>query len=126
MVQGDATVVSDGGSFDGSFHLRLRRGDGRVERAVDLTGWVDARLQFQAKASSFDPGETATCSVSPDGVTFTVVRVWEDGEDDDVYRFEDIDLSSFAKTSNFVIACQANMLRWTQDFGQVAKIGSCS
>ncbi len=107
--QGDASVVSDGGPFEGNFHLRLRRGNGHVERTVDLTGFIDVRLQFQAKASSFEPGETATCSVSPDGVTFTVVRIWVDGEDDDIYRFEDIDLSAFPMTSSFVIACDSAM-----------------
>ena len=108
-TQGDSSVVSSGGPYEGTYHMQLRRGNGLVERGVDLSGQTDVRLQFQAKASSFDAGETATCSVSTDGVAFTVVRIWEDGEDDDVYRFEDIDLSSFAMTSTFEIACASNM-----------------
>ena len=38
-----------------------------------------------------------------------MVRVWEDGEDDSVYRFENIDLSSFATSTEFWIKFEANM-----------------
>ena len=108
-TSGNSAVVSSGSPYEGSFHARLRRGNGRMERTVDLTGRTNVRLQFYAKASSFETGETATCSVSPDGVIYSVVRLWADGEDDDVYRFEDIDLSSFSMTSTFAVVCQSNM-----------------
>ena len=108
-ILGQSDVVSKGSPYEGSFHARLRRGNGRMERTVDLTGRTNVRLQFYAKASSFEAGETATCSVSPDGASYTVVRLWSDGEDDDVYRFEDIDISSFSMTSTFAVVCQSNM-----------------
>ena len=105
---GDASVASTASPFEGSFHTQLRRGNGHMERDVDLSGKTNVRLQFWAKASSFETGETATCSVD-DGGGLTVVRLWEDGEDDDVYRFEDIDLSSFTMSATFLIVCDANM-----------------
>ena len=109
LVQGDASIVSAGAPREGTFHAQLSSGTGQIARALDLTGQTDVRLQFWAKASSFDPGETATCSVSPDNVNFTVVRLWIDGEDDDVYRFEDIDLSGFPMGNDFWIRCNSNM-----------------
>ena len=106
---GDASVVSTQGPYEGSFHLRLRRANGYVDRALDLSGWTNVRLQFWAKADSFEPGEFAQLLVSPDGAVFTPVRTWVDGEDDDMYRFEDIDLSSFSMTDEFWIAFDAEM-----------------
>ena len=105
-VTGNANVTSTGGPFEGTFHMSLTGSD-TAKRAVDLTGKTDVRVQFRAKADSFESGETATMSVSPDGVVFTVLRVWEDGEDDNVYRFEDIDIT-VATSSAFWIAFSAN------------------
>ena len=108
-ASGDALVVNTQGPYEGSFHLRLRRANGYVDRALDLSGRTNVRLQFWAKADSFEPGEFAELSVSPDGAVFMPVRTWVDGEDDDVYRFEDIDLSSFSMTSEFWVAFDAEM-----------------
>jgi hypothetical protein len=106
-VTGNANVTSTGGPFEGTFHMRLTGSD-TAKRAVDLTGKTDVRVQFRAKSDSFEPGETATMSVSPDGVNFTVLRVWEDGEDDNVYRVEDIAVVGVATSSEFWIRFSAN------------------
>jgi len=106
---GDASIRSSDSPYEGSYHLRLRRASGYVDRPLNLSGQVNVRLQFWAKAKSFEPGETATASVSPDGATWFTVRTWVDGEDDKVYRFEDIDLSSYSMTSEFWIAFDAEM-----------------
>jgi len=37
------------------------------------------------------------------------VQMWVDGDDDDVYYYFDIDLSSYPLTSEFWIAFQADM-----------------
>ncbi len=124
---GDASIVSVESPYQGSYHLRLRRGTGYVDRAVNLTGRSNVRLQFWAKADSFEAGETATCSVSPNGTTWTVVRVWPDGEDDNAYRFEDIDLSSFSMTGEFWISFVANMSNtgdyfWVDDLKIISQL----
>ena len=90
-------------------HLRLRRDTGYVDRAVDLSGRSNVTLEFWAKADSFESGETATVLVSPDGVNWTVLRTWVNGEDDDTYRLYSFDLSSFAMTSEFWVAFDADM-----------------
>lgn len=80
-----------------------------MDRALNLPGSTSVRLQFWAKAESFEPREFATLSVSPNGTTWTTVRTWVDGDDDGVYRFEDIDISSFTMSSEFWIAFDAEM-----------------
>jgi len=106
---GDATVTDSGTPYEGSYHLRLRRDTGYVDRTVDLSDAVSARLQFWAKANSFESGEEAYCLISPDGTHWTTVHTWVDGDDDDVYRFYDIDLSPYELTSVFWIAFEAGM-----------------
>ena len=99
----------------GTYHLRLRGGIGDAQRAVDLSGQPGARLQFWAKAVSFEqPGDSARCLVSPDGITWTPVWMWTDGvagptTDDGRYRWYDIDLSSYTMSSSFWIRFEANM-----------------
>ncbi len=106
---GDSSIVTTDNPYEGSYHLRLRRGNGITTRALNLSGQTNVRLQFWAKAYNFGSGQTATMSVSPDNVTWTEVRVWRQGEDDNVYRFEDIDLSSFSMTSQFWIRFASHM-----------------
>jgi len=67
-------------------------------------------LRFWWKASSFEPGDEAYCFVSPDGLDWTLVRTWQDGDDDDTYYQEDNDLSPYASgSSEFWIAFDAGM-----------------
>ena len=109
ITAGDAAVVSVQAPYEGTFHLQLRRADGYVDRSLDLSGQTNVRIQFWAKAQSFEAGEYAELLVSPDGSDFTTVRSWVDGEDDDIYRREDIDLSYFSMTSEFWIVFDAEM-----------------
>ncbi|MCH7801745.1 MAG: pilus assembly PilX N-terminal domain-containing protein, partial [Chloroflexi bacterium] len=105
---GEASVATSSEPFEGSFHMRLTGPDGFVKRAVDLSTIADVRLQFWAKVDSLEFGETVTLAVSPNDIDFTVVRLWQDGEDDNLYRFEDIDLSGFATSTEFWIAFSVN------------------
>lgn len=107
--EGDARITGDGMPHGGSYHLRLRRASGYVDRAVNLAGQTNVRLQFWAKADSFEAGEYAECLVSPDDVNWTTVKTWVDGEDDNIYHFYDIDLSGFTMSSEFWIAFDAEM-----------------
>ncbi len=106
---GDAAVTASGTPYEGSYHLRLRRATGYVDRAVDLSGAVSARLRFWAKANYFESGEEAYCLISDNDVDWTTVHTWVDGDDDDQYRFHDIDLTPYDLSSQFWIAFEANM-----------------
>ena len=106
----ETSVVSTDGPYEGTYHLRLTHDTGLAKRVVDLAGQTDVRIRFWAKADNFEAGETATLSVNTvdDDPTYIVVRLWENGEDDNVYRFEDIDLSPFATSSTLWIKFAAN------------------
>jgi hypothetical protein len=107
--EGDASIVTIRSPYQGIYHLQLRTNNGYVERAVDLSSYSSASLQFRAKARSFESGEEAYCLVSADGTDWTVVQNWRDGDDDNIYRFYEIDLSSYELSSEFRIAFQADM-----------------
>ena len=106
---GNAEVITTKNPHAGTTHVAVRGGNGRLYRWIDLSGRTNMRLQFWLRAESFEKGETATLSVSPDGVTWTTVRTWYDREDTSTYLFEDIDLSGFAMTSKFWISFDAHM-----------------
>ncbi len=108
VFSGDAGVTTLNGPHQGSFHLRLRRGTGHADRNVNLSGKTSARVQFWAKVRSFEGSENATFAVSSDGVSFTTIKTWVNGEDDNIYKFYDFDVVSFIG-SNFTIAFDANM-----------------
>jgi len=109
MASGDYAVTTAGTAYQGSYHLQLRSSTGYATREVNLSGKTNARLQFWAKADSFETGENARLLVSSNGTTWTTVKTWVDGEDDNVYRFWDLDLSAYPLTSTFWIAFDANM-----------------
>ena len=81
-TSGDASIRTSGSPQQGSYHMRLRRATGHADRSVDLSGETQVNLQFWAKARSFESGETATVSVSDDGVSFTVIHTWVNGDDE--------------------------------------------
>ncbi len=107
---GDVALVTNGKPHQGTFHLRLRRDTGVATREVNLASESSVAIQFWAKAKSFETGETATFSVSPDGSNFTVLNTWVDGVDDDnVYRFFDLSVPVGLLSSTFFIRFESNM-----------------
>ena len=113
---GDATIIDTASPYQGVYHLRLRSNTGYVERAVDLSSAVSARLRFWSKVNSFEGSENAQALISPNGIDWTVVRTWTDLDDDNTYHFNNIDLSSYTLTSQFWIAFSANMGQTTDYF----------
>ena len=109
MASGDYSVTTAGTAYQGSYHLRLRSSTGYATREVNLSGKTDVRLQFWAKANSFESWENAQLLVSSNGSTWTTVKTWVNGEDDNVYRFWDFDLSAYPLTGTFWIAFDANL-----------------
>ena len=106
---GDASVIKGDSPYEGSYHLRLRRDTGLVARSFYPEGESNVYLTFRARAQSFESGETADCWVSSDGWHWTSVRTWVDGEDDNTYRYYQIDLSAYTATNRLWIAFDANM-----------------
>ncbi len=106
---GDVSIIKGDDPYQGKYHLRLRRGTGVVARSFYPEGETNVYLTFRAKAQSFESGETADCLVSADSENWTVMRTWEDGEDDNTYRYYQIDLSAYTATNRLWIAFDANM-----------------
>jgi hypothetical protein len=106
---GDAWLISSASPHSGVHHARLRRSNGLMSRAVNLSGRVGVRLRLWAKVSSFEAGDSAAIQVSPDGVSYTTVRQFTAADSDGVYKFYDLDLSGFTMTSTFRIRFDANM-----------------
>jgi len=90
-----------------------------MERIVYTTGASDVSLVFWARLESFESSDRAEVWVSPDGLNYTRVRNFVNGEDDGIYREHVIDLSGFPTSSNFRIAFDADMSsrgdRWYVD-----------
>lgn len=105
----DTSIVTTGGMHSSPRHLRLRRNTGYAERAVDLTGYSNIKLEFWAKTNGFEAGEEAYALVSPDGLTWFTLKTFVDGEDDNTYKLYEYDLDSFGLTNNFLIAFDAEM-----------------
>ena len=89
--------------------MRLRSSTGYAERVVDLSAETSPTLTFWAKADSFETGETASLLISDDGVSYTTVKTWVDGEDTNSFQQYSFDLSAYTLSSTFYIAFDANM-----------------
>jgi hypothetical protein len=68
---------------------------------------MEVKLVFWARLNSFESSDTFAVRVSTNGSTFTTVRTFLNGEDDNVYRRHEIALGSVSST--FVIEFDANM-----------------
>ena len=85
IASGDASVGTDG-PHSGSYHARLRRSSGDLQRTVDVSGLTDVTLQFSARLNSFEGSDQAHVRVSADGVNWTTLQTFVDGQDDDLYH----------------------------------------
>lgn len=106
--EGDSAVTTTGTPHAGTYHLRLRYYTGYVDRALDLSGRSNVRLQFWAKVSSFESGDYLDLLVGP-SASMTIVKTWTAADSDDTYHFVDIDLSPYTMSSEFYIALDAEM-----------------
>ncbi len=106
---GIADIIDTAAPYQGKYHVRLRNNTDYIERAVDLSSAVSAHLRFWAKANAFENGDEAYCQISSNGVDWTTIKTWVDGDDTNEYVFYDRDLSSYDLTGQFWIAFKANM-----------------
>ncbi len=107
-ADGAAIITTSGVPHGGSYHLRLSRSTGYVDRALDLSEYSNVHLQFWSKVDSFEGGEYAICNIY-DGVAWYTVKTWTDADDDNTYHFHDIDLSGYNMYSQFYIVFDAQM-----------------
>jgi hypothetical protein len=107
---GDVNIRTDtDGPQEGRRHVRLRAKSGYLKRSVNLSAATSVHLTFWSKVSSFESSDKAFVKVSPDGVTFTTVKVFTAADSNNAYQYADIDLGTFPMTSTFSIAFDAEM-----------------
>jgi len=107
--------------IQGNWYLRLigsssSSNRGYAQRKLNLSNYSTPHLQFWAKATSFESGDTAQLLTRVgDSGSFTTRPVWQHGgtgnyTDDNTYHFFDLDLSQFGGggQSSFWIAFQSN------------------
>lgn len=95
-------VITSDGPSEGSNHVRLRT-DGEITRTIDLSVQSSASISFEWKAKSLDNGDEKVEFSINDGASWTVLATLPDGQDNDVYKSENIDLSSYNLSSNFQV-----------------------
>ncbi|MGE0142402.1 MAG: S8 family serine peptidase [Planctomycetota bacterium] len=105
-ASGDVSLLTSGAAT-GTRVARLRRGNGLLRRQVNLSGVTGAKLIFNARFNSFESSDTLAVRYSTNGSTFTTLRTFVNGEDDNVYRRYELPLSSVSST--VVIEFDANM-----------------
>ena len=116
-LAGDASITSRtafrGPPHSGSFHLMLRAGATEARRSVDLSRETAVRLQFWAKADSFEPGDHAEALICShdcrDDANWTVINSWVDGEDDNTYRLFDFALRPDMLAKEFWVRFRGSM-----------------
>lgn len=106
---GAASITPWGFPYEGNYHLWLGSSSDYVKREIDLSEATSASLQFWAKITQFESGDSAQCLISSNGVDWTPVHTWVDGDDDNIYHFYDKDLSTYELSSTFWIAFDTNM-----------------
>lgn len=94
-------------SARGDYHVRLRRGNGVIERVVDLSGLTNARLQFWWKAKKFEKSDTAEVQIY-DGSWHTVFVV-KNRMDDHTYHLRDLDISDYNMIGDFRLRIKSEM-----------------
>ncbi|MCB9882755.1 MAG: S8 family serine peptidase [Planctomycetes bacterium] len=104
---GDVSLTTRNGANSGRWHIQMRASS-YAQRQLDMTGVTSAKLIFWAKLRSFENGDTATVAVSTDGgATFTTLRTFVNGEDDNNYHRYEFPLNSTSATT--VVRFQGNM-----------------
>jgi hypothetical protein len=84
--------TSFSGPHSGDWHLRVKE-PGYAIRNLDVTGSGNLHLQLWAKVRDFHSSTHGYVEVSDDGSNYVPVKTWNNGEDDNVYRSYDFDLT---------------------------------
>jgi hypothetical protein len=91
---GSAGIVSSTQGCGGAgYSLGFADAEGYAERTANLLKYMKPQLKFNAKASSFEPGDTVDLKVKYDNGEEKIVETWEDGNETAGCTAFNIDLS---------------------------------
>jgi len=89
-----------GNEYSGRYSMILYDDDNWVDRAVDLSGATNPRVQLYAKCTGLESSDHAYFKISPDDSVWTTLETWTNGDDDNVWREYNFDLASYFDNSN--------------------------
>jgi hypothetical protein len=90
------TYIVDGYNDDGHNYAgtMLQNDQGLLQRSLDTSAHQTLRLSYWTKLKSLESGDRGLVQVSSDGVNWQTIRSHENGEDDDTWRFQEIEFST--------------------------------
>lgn len=108
-TSGDVSILTSSGPAAGSSHVRLRTGNGDLERTGNISQLSTLQLGFWAKVASFEGNDRADVRVSTDGVSFQTVWSFTAASSDGLYHYYPINLTSLLPASQLRVAFEAHM-----------------
>ncbi|MCP4542268.1 MAG: DUF11 domain-containing protein, partial [Chloroflexi bacterium] len=95
-ANGHVQNITTGVPYDGSRHLMIR-GSRSISREVDLSTFILPTLSFWRKTTNLNnPSDTFNMDISHNGgITWTRVLTFADGDNENTYVEEQIDLSNY-------------------------------
>jgi len=85
-------VVRTDSPHSGGYHVRLRRNASDFIRNIDTTGQSNVTLSFWSRVRSFEGSDQASVQVSRDGESWTTVKLFQNGDDDNTYHFHELEI----------------------------------
>jgi hypothetical protein len=107
--EGNASIVSSGGPYSGTYHMRLRAGDAWTDRPLNLSCLNNARLGLFVKVKSFEKKDYAELMISPGGNRWETLRRFTSADSDNDYHYYEFDLTPYGLTSTVSIGFEAEM-----------------
>ncbi|MBL4911297.1 MAG: hypothetical protein JKX78_14955 [Alteromonadaceae bacterium] len=107
LLSGDVEMLTKKYVHNGDHTVRLLN-KGRIERSVNLSGRMAAKLKFSWRAASWETSDKVYIKVN-DGSGWTTVKTFVNGADDYYYHETEIDLSAFSHVSDFKISFEGAM-----------------
>jgi len=113
---GSSGVDTAGTPHGGNYDVKLQNADGYAARTVDLSQVSAAHLQFWAKTDALEGSDKAFCRVSSDNSTWQTVYTWDNTNNDNTWRFYDIDIAPYGLTGDVRIAFESGIDTAEADF----------
>jgi uncharacterized protein (UPF0333 family) len=97
---GDGIQDVQGEEYSGRYAMQLSDDDNWVDRAVDLSSATNPRIKLYAKCTGLETSDYAHFKISSDDSVWTTLETWTNGDDDNIWREYDFDLTSYFDNSN--------------------------
>jgi hypothetical protein len=107
--EGDAGIISTGGPYSGSCHMRLRGGNAWTDRPLNLSGYNDVRLGVYVKVKSFEKSDHAELMIKSGGNDWETLRRFTPSDSDNRYHYYEFDLTPYGPATNVWIGFEAEM-----------------